>query len=453
MTNQERNAKEARGESWRAIPVLLLALGLVMGSGCGDDGGDPPMMGDDDDDVMMAGDDDDDMMVGDDDDDDDMMVGDDDDDDDAPLDCSSANRIPPAPIACGDDGDPPCGDGTTCVRGACLADCGGDPTVFDQAVVASEVAFLANVCQPEGSFDTGPARNGLILALVAEDDRFDVGCFGVGAGNGVLTLADETSVTVDPLLPDSAAIPTAFVAQSPDARRVAVGYTQIAEGSIPGEILVLDGTESPAVFEAPGNFDATWLDAGALLVNGLGFGGDGTDPAQGLYAIDLAGDARRRLIGGPAGASGSVGVTPAGLVLYGFLDEAFANTIAAVAASELGDILVASSDSEAGAPIPLADDARLTARPGPSSFVVVGRGNRIVARRFNDDFTATLFDIHSVVGSDAASFSLGDPLALAEPVEGSTVITGAVSAVDDLVFLRHEQGLLLVDLGDTGSPD
>jgi len=346
------------------------------------------------------------------------------------------------PILCGRDGDAPCAAGTTCVRGACLADCGGDPTVFDDAV-ADGVAFLANVCRTATALDAAPDVTRDVWELSLSDDASPVATIGRFEIDDGAPTVDEVAVATLMPAQDLSFFPSGYVAPAPDGSRVAIGYTQGDLGDVGELVLVPADPEGEAVaIPAPGNFDATWLGDDVLLLNGRGLGE--VDPGgQGLYAHDAAADRQVRVLTNAGEFSGSVAVTGDGLVLYGSLDATFASRLTF---ADPGVVEAAIADGTA-LDVAAGPDGVVTV-PAESAFAYLPGLGALVVTRFDETFNTRLA-VRTFAGDGAAeaAASLADAVPLAEPVDGATVVSGALPGSGDRALLRHAGGLLLVSLG------
>lgn len=338
-----------------------------------------------------------------------------------------------------------CGGARACVRGVCVALCGGDVAEVD-AALAEGVAPIAGYCRTAVAAGAGPASTVVDLRVVDDGAAITatVASFPLTPGNVAPTAAPRATFEVTPALDGMPLFWSGFLAAGPGDAPVAVGYTQ-GFGD-PGRLFVVGGGD-PIELPAPGNFDAAWLDASTLLVDGQGVG-DGAAPAQGLDAVRLdgAGNATaRRVLGNAFAFSGSVAVV-GDLVLYGALADDFSDRLLVLAGATIDAALDGGSD-----PIDaLADDRVVEVPGGPSAFVHLGDG-RLAVRRFNAEFETEL-SLVETTGTTPDAFALGAPTPLAgppgdDPETFEQVFSDAIATGDpDRVLLVHGTGLLLVDL-------
>jgi hypothetical protein len=179
-----------------------------------------------------------------------------------------------------------CAQGRTCLRGACVTDCGADLAAIDEAL-AEDVAVIAHFCRAPAAVGTSwdPEREtGTAYELTA-------------TASGKTSTLTVSSWPVDPAVPEPKPVevfattvadpdgvfPSSYVAVRGTPATVAVGYTNAAWG---GQLLVGKADGDARTLEAPGNYSAAWAEAGALLLNGSGAGE--AAEGQGLYWVSTS---------------------------------------------------------------------------------------------------------------------------------------------------------------------
>lgn len=341
----------------------------------------------------------------------------------------------------------PCDAPLACVRGACVDLCGADATTVE-ASLAEGVVPIAGYCRTAQAFDPGGDTS--VIDLRVEDDGETITAtaarFALVPGNVEPTAQPVGSADVTPAVEGVPLFWSVFAAEAPGGDRVAVGYTQDFGD---GRLIVLGGGV-PIELSAPNNFDAAWLDADTLLVNGQGLVPD-SPVAQGLYAAVLGEGGAvtpRQLVAQGLAFSGSVELL-GDLVLYGGFDGDFANQLLVVDRAALEAVL----DDPAAPPLDATSSpAVVAAADGASSFDHLG-GGRLAVRRFNAELES-LFTLVETSGETAETFALGTPVPLAgpsgeDPDVYEQIIDDVVATGDpDRVLLVHDAGLLLVDVGD-----
>lgn len=233
----------------------------------------------------------------------------------------------------------------------------------------------------------------------------------------------------------SAAIPTsgslfgsAFLSPSPNGNRVATGYTRSTDFG--GEVLVLTDTVVSRT-EAPGNYDAAWLNQTTVLVNGLGLGSE--NGGQGIYAWDVNTQAAVHLVTNMGTFSGAVAVTQTH-VLAGGYDPSFpaASGNSLVFAIPMDAVLTALTS---GMPVDAQASSTVQALTLPSDFEWTG------AAAVSLDYTSFRYQAWPISESNGI-FTVGTPVDFAD---GST-FTQVVAVDDSHALLAHADGALLVAL-------
>ncbi len=336
-------------------------------------------------------------------------------------------------ILCACDGPPhacpPCGDDEACVRGVCIATCGGDVSGFD-AALGEGLTPVANFCRPASGFTV---RDGGAIEVWDLTSQTEGTSTTLTLSRWALDPSTPTpqptvvgTVTHDTMDASVSTFPGGFVALDPSGDRALFGYTSTADG-YPGTVVVVSDTGATTEIAAPSNFDAAWLDADRFIVSGTGLG-DASEGA-GLYVGDATMDppAASHAVTGLAIYSGSV-VVGSSYVVAGSSDDAYAphdyaiTTDAIDAAISGGTALDAANDAVA-----LVDPDGATP---PSTFSDVGA--RIVTTPYGGPLTS--------YAVDAASGALSDPRVIAT---GDT-FTDAAAAGEGRILLAHGGGFLLV---------
>ena len=348
---------------------------------------------------------------------------------DAPIDAGSdAGDVDGGP--CGG-----CGAGQACLRGVCIASCGGDPAALDAALAAG-LTPVAHVCRagitaldvvdgaPPRVYEVTTATSGTVTT-------FTLVRWTIEAGIDMPTASVLATATHDVGAAGSLVFAGGYVAVSPDEMHVLFGYTTTDAGFVGGVFDAAVGSMTVAETAGPGNYDAAWLDGASWLVNGLGLGTAG-GAAQGLYLHDGSGD--RQVAAAMGDYSGSVAVL-GGVVLAGGVPAA------AWPDGTMGDrvfVLDRAALLGAGAGGVSAWTTAVSRLEVPSSFELLS-GMRIASLTYDASF--------AVSGIEARALSLGvagwtaaAPTALAT---GSTFSLVRGVGPTELLFV-HAGGALLV---------
>jgi hypothetical protein len=343
---------------------------------------------------------------------------------------------PLVPRSCTSDDD--CLGEDVCFRSACVDLCGADKTTLDDALDES-VAILAHFCRRGAaagvrSSSIGGCSRKAVFELRAETDdparevTYTVERFLVDATSSAPP-ATVVGTATSTFGAGASSFVGSYLATDAAAGSVLFGYTT-TEG-FAGEVLAMDiATGEVTGFQAPGNFDAAWIEPGTFLVNGLG--ALGAEGGQGLYWVDDTGaepDAVQ-VFAGPGDASGSVAILEDdGLVLVGGFDFEAGDQIAAVSLEALRD----AAETGAGPLDPTSDGVQLLTFP--SSFEWLGD------RLATFDFEASALETWSLDVSATGEVTVGGPLELAR-----APFSRAVAAGGDEALLIHRDGTFLARL-------
>lgn len=324
--------------------------------------------------------------------------------------------------------EPGCGAGEACVRGVCIADCGGDVSGFD-AALAEGFAPVANVCRPASAYAVRAGEGGLTVWDVTTATEGTVTTFTLAKWTLEPASAPSPSIvsTVqhDTESTEVLVFPSGYLAIDPDATRAVFGYTT-STAELAGGIFLVSLSDGDAVeVPAPGNFDAAWVDADAFVLNGAGLGP--ITAGQGLYAASAEGVTH---VGANFGAySGSVVVGPSYILTAGVAED-FSPRAHFVSRERFDEVLAA------GTPIDFRGELGLvlgpTGEPLGSTFSRVG--DRLVITPFGGPLAS-----YAVTVEDG-EMTLSDTRVIA--VGGS--FTDALDAGDGQLLLVHADGLLLV---------
>ncbi|MDQ3035730.1 MAG: hypothetical protein M3Y87_25225 [Myxococcota bacterium] len=364
--------------------------------------------------------------------------------DDAQVADGGAGDAGPGDAGAGDGGvegacEGACEDDEACVRGVCLATCGGDLSGIDAALAAG-LAPVVNVCRMGSSaLDVIEGTAGalrvyeLSAATVGATTTFTLSRWSLDAA-GVATSSETiATATHEGHAPDAIFV-GGYLDVSDDESGAIFGYTTTDAGILGGVFDVEVGDGSVDELAAPGNYDGAWLDDARWLVNGLGLGGE---TGQGLYLHDTAGGSSRRAVDELGAYSGSVAVL--GDVVIAGAAAAFGETWPDGVA--MGDRVFVLDAAAVGAEPTISgwDDA-LAHFAAPSTFELIG-GMRLASVVYDDAFMIAGFETRSL-DDGVAGWTIGAPESL---LTGGT-FTGVVAAGETRVLLDHAGGLLLVAL-------
>ncbi len=218
--------------------------------------------------------------------------------------------------------------------------------------------------------------------------------------------------------------PSGYVALDPSGATALFGYTTTADG-YPGSVVkvsVADGGTTE--LDAPGNFDAAWLDANRFVVNAGGL--LGVSSGTGLYVANLSTDPAGAgfLVSGLGDYGGSI-LVDASFLFAGGADASFTDHVYAVdtatyeAAISGGTTVDASSEGSE-----LLDP---DGNPVPSSFA--GVPGRLVTTPFGMPMTSYTLQ------TDGSAPSLSDPRVL---VSDGTFTAARAAGGGGRILLAHQ---------------
>lgn len=320
-----------------------------------------------------------------------------------------------------------CASEEACVRGVCVASCGADGSALE-AGIGDELTPVAAICRSSVARTT---RGGEVYDVTTETSgtvtTFVLSRFAIDAAGSAPVPTEVVRTTEDSGSADVMIFAGGYVALSPDGSRSSFGYTTSMDFA--GAVLVGAAGDVTSI-DAPGNFDAAFLDDDTLLVNGLGVLDQ--DAGEGVYAADVGATppTATHVLSEMGAYSGTVAVT-ADYVVAGASDESFATHVWAVPRADVASAI------DAGAPIDVTTDATEVLDPAgaplPSAFRVIG--DRLVTLPFGGPITSYR------ASWDGTALTLSDPIVLA--TDGT--FTDVLAAPDDRLLLVHPSGLLLVE--------
>lgn len=326
--------------------------------------------------------------------------------------------------------DQECAEGQACVRGVCIADCGVDAAALESAL-GEGLTPIANFCRPANAYavrEEAGELNVWDLTVASEGaiTTFTISRWHLDAGASEPSPTRLVSVDVESDEPELLVFPGAYLALDPEGRRAIFGFTTSAEGAL-GEVHRVDlETGESRAFDAPGNFDAAWLDAERFVVNGAGLGE--LAEGQGLYVGTEEGIVHH--VGTDLGAySGSVAVDASSILAAG-VEEDFSSTARFLPRTRLEEAL------SAGTPVALGAEFEQVLDPqgAPIGSTFSRAGDRLVTTPWGGPLTS-----YAVAESDER-WSLTDPRVLATGETFSDVL----DAGEGKLLLVHGAGLLLV---------
>lgn len=347
---------------------------------------------------------------------------------------SAAPDAAPAIDANVDGGDPcdACSGESACLRGVCIATCGGDLTALDGSL-ADGLVPVANYCRTPSAFGFAGGRVYEVTAsTVALVTTFTLARWTPGT-TGTPTVEPLGITTYTATGATELVFTGGFVAVSPDELHVVFGYTTTLAGSVGGVFDVATGSMLAVETSAPGNFAATFVDATHYLVDGLGLGMSGT---QGIY----------RGVGGAMGGvhvvdhvgqySGSIALwEDQGLVLAGggTFSEDWPD-------GSPGDrVLVLPAADLVGATAPI-DGAAASVQHlvMPSAFELIA-GPRLASIHYDGSFAQDAIEVRSISRTGT------DPVVVGAPENLTTGATfTSVGGAGEEIILAHGDGLLFV---------
>ncbi|UJR79570.1 hypothetical protein [Sandaracinus amylolyticus] len=339
--------------------------------------------------------------------------------------------------------DPGCGEGEACLRGVCVATCGGDVAAMD-AALAEGLVPVANVCRAvsgpiEVVVPTGgamPRVYEVTAATVDTTTTFTLSRWTLDPSVSAPT-PETVATTTHAGHAASAIYAGGYLALSPDEARAIFGYTTSDEGFVGGVFDVAVGGGSASETRADGNFDGVWLDDAHYVVNGLGMAGAATS-GQGLYVRDVETPSAWRALDEMGAYSG--GVTLVGDVVIAGAAMAFGSNWPDERGG--GRIFVLPREVlEDAETVSSAWDASLAQLEAPSAFTRVF-GTKLAATTYMD---APPYDIASI--EVRALAETGETWTLSAPVPLTTGSTfrRVVPAGTDRALLVHAGGLLIVE--------
>lgn len=188
---------------------------------------------------------------------------------DAPSDAALAD----APCACD--------AAEICVRGVCLAPCGAAAASLE-AALAADLVPVAHYCRtPVAWSAVGDHVYEVAMRTEGTTTHFDLSRWTATPGTSaptatLLGTASHTATMGEDVYPG------AYVAVGSDEAHAVFGMTTSLAGFVGGVFDVTAGSGTVVRTDAPGNFDAVFVDATRVVVNGQGLA---TATGQGLYEL------------------------------------------------------------------------------------------------------------------------------------------------------------------------
>lgn len=354
-----------------------------------------------------------------------------------PADPDGGGQIDSAVIAdAGADAGPACEceAGEECVRGVCIATCGGDVSGFD-AVLGEGLTPVASFCRTASAYAVhASATDLLVYDLTTSVDglrtTFSLSRWTLDPSASTPSPVEVASATHDVPSADELVFPGGYLAIDATGARAVFGYTTSATG-VPGEVFSVSLEDGAVVrLSAPSNYDAAWIDSSRFVVNGAGLL-DQT-AGQGLYVGDVAAAPRAvHAAENLADYSGSVTASSSFVLAGGVIDGTFASQVFLVPLARLetaitDDVAIDLATDSAAIEVLDPEGAALS-----STFSTLGA--RVVATPFGGPLTSY------AVAVDGGSVTVSDPRVLA-----TGTFTDAMAAGDGHILLVHPSGLLLV---------
>lgn len=330
-----------------------------------------------------------------------------------------------------------CASDQSCIRGVCVHTCGADIAEWDTAL-AGELVPVANFCRSAAAravvanatsaqvYDlTQTAEGSTTVLTVSRWPLTEVG--------GTVTAAAVATQRVEPVVEWGDATPFAsgYLAVSPSGGEVLFGYTVFVGAdppNVPGEVFRASTSSGEVTaLDAPGNFDAAWINDTDFVVSGLGLGV--LAEGNGLY-VSTTSAGVGWLASGLGLYSGSLGITPDYLIAGGTAAD-FSSLVFTVPRATIDGALGGSGPAldmaAAGTPVTSPDGA-----PFPSSF------------RLLPDGALSAAEFMGPVRTWSAEYGGGE-LVLTDETTLSTEVFSGVHRVDGArMLLEHPVGVLLV---------
>lgn len=328
-----------------------------------------------------------------------------------------------------------CDAGEQCVRGVCIATCGGDVSGFD-AALGEGLTPVASFCRTASAYAVhASATDLLVYDLTTSVDGlrtvFSLSRWTLDPSVSTPSPVEVASATHDVASADESVFPGGYLAIDPTGAQAVFGYTTSAAG-FPGGVFYASLTGGASVMEvpAPGNFDVAWMDPTHFVVDGSGlaelaFG-------QGLYVADLTAAPRAVHVATNMGDySGSVAASPAFVIGAAVIDGSF-ESHAYYFSKERVDTAIADAT-----PIDTATDSAVTEVLDPDGVALPSTFSTVRTRIVSTPFAGPLTSYAVALG--ASGPTLSDPRVLA-----TATFTDAMAAGDGHILLVHPSGLLLV---------
>jgi hypothetical protein len=312
-----------------------------------------------------------------------------------------------------------------------LVGCGGMPCTEGLDEALGEMSVVASFCRP-GLSTLAVDGDGRVLDVLVTTEGSDA-TFTLSGWEPELEQADpEVSNVAAPTLSEMVLVFGGSYLELNGGRAI-YGYTTSGDGA-PGEVFVVSTADGSVTrMDAPGNFDAAWLDGTRFALSGLGLT-DRTD-GQGIYVADVSTSPPTvaRVASGPGDFSGSIAVTSEYVLVGGTIDVTFENVVYVISRADFDAAL------SAGETIAIGTDERAVlvtgsgAEPLSTTFALVD--GRFVSLPYTGAITA--YD----VAFDGTSLTLSSP----EVLGMAPTFKAAVSAGSGQLYLLHDNGVILVE--------
>ena len=318
-----------------------------------------------------------------------------------------------------------CTGAHACVRGVCVATCGGDLSGFG-AALATGLVVEGTVCHTPAALSyAGGQMYELTNATTGRVTTFTLSRWTPGTAMPTLTTIGTAQYTA--AASSTMVFTGGYVAVAPDQMHVLFGYTTNLAGYVGGVFDLATGSGTATQVPAASNYDADFTDATHYVVNAA------PSTGQGVYRASTSDTALTKVVSHVGDASGDVALWSAGgVVLAG--GNAFATPWPD---GMMGDrVLVLDPAMLASATTPI-DGATVQHLVMPSSFELIS-GDRAASVHYDSSFAVDAIDARALTHT-GSTVMVGAPMHLAT----GTLFTGVTSAGASIV-LTFANGLLFV---------
>ena len=344
---------------------------------------------------------------------------------DAPIDAPVTADGGPCADACEAD--------EACVRGVCVPTCGADLGGFDAALSAG-LSPVTSYCRTPVAFTvvtSGTERN--LYEMSASTDAltttFTVSRATITEEGGVEGMSTVGTATHTAGM-DDMVFAGGYLVVSADESRAAFGYTTTRAGFVGGVFDLATGSGEVSELAAHGNFDATFVDADTVVINGQGLGTH--QDGQGLYAFEPGAASSARQL------AREMGDFSGGVALYAAHDLVLAGG-ASLTGSQVFAIPRAMLMEDRATPLALEPTAAIARFDLSSSFTLLS-GGRIATVAYTPEYEVAAIEVRALSVAMDGAVTIGAPSQLT-----TGAVFRAVTPVDDEhVLLSFAGGLLLV---------